>query len=321
MHINHFSGILAALVLSAGTIAAQTPAASGVSFEVASIKPAAPLDPVKIAQQMQQGIPPHVGMKIDNARVDIGYMSITDITAAAYKVKAYQIVGPDWMASQRFDILAKLPDGATKDQVPEMLQNLLAERFKLAIHREKKDQAVYELSVGKNGPKLKESPPDPALPADAEAGGGTAPKIVPLVKNEGNGSVTVSGGAGGTARVQMMPNGQMHLEASKMTMAQLADSLTKFLGRPVVDKTGLAGNYQVSLDLSMEDLRAAAASAGVNVPRVPAAAAAGNTTSAPDPSGSSLFANIQDLGLKLDSRKDPVDMIVIDHLEKVPTEN
>ena len=69
----------------------------------------------------------HVGMKVDAARVDIGYLSLADLIMTAYKVKAHQVVGPDWMRTDRFDILAKMPEGATKEQVPEMLQGLLAD--------------------------------------------------------------------------------------------------------------------------------------------------------------------------------------------------
>jgi uncharacterized protein (TIGR03435 family) len=304
------------LVVFAAMAWAQAPTSSKpMSFEVASVKASPALDPMKMAQQMQQGVAPHIGMKVDGARVDIGYMSLTDIIGNAYKVKKYQISGPDWMGSQRFDILAKLPDGASKDQVPEMLQDLLIQRFKLAVHHESKEQPVYELGVGKNGPKLKESPPDPEPAAGAANG-------VPSVKNDGNGTFTVTGGQNGPTRVSMTPDGQVHLEASKMSMAQLADTLTNLVGRPVVDKTGLTGNYQVSLTLSMSDIRAAAASAGMNIPTLAGAGASTQTpTAAADPSGSAMFSVIQDLGLKLESKKSPLDTIVVDHIEKVPTEN
>ena len=94
-------------------------------------------------------------------------MSLADLIRVAYRVKPYQLSGPDWMTAERFDVLAKMPEGATREQVPEMLKALLAEPFKLAVHRESKEHAVYALVVGKGGPKLKESAPD----ADAPAGG------------------------------------------------------------------------------------------------------------------------------------------------------
>jgi uncharacterized protein (TIGR03435 family) len=98
----------------------------------------------------------HAGMKIDGKRVDIGNFGMMQLICKAYDVKSYQVSGPSWMkgaglAGQRFDIVANLPEGATKEQVPQMLQALLAERFKLVIHRESKDQAVYALVIGKGG--------------------------------------------------------------------------------------------------------------------------------------------------------------------------
>ena len=92
----------------------------------------------------------HVGMKVDAARVDIGFYSLADLIRTAYRVKAYQVSGPDWISAQRFDILAKMPEGATREQVPEMLQVLLAERFRLTIHRETRDHSVYALVAGKD---------------------------------------------------------------------------------------------------------------------------------------------------------------------------
>ena len=116
------------LILAAGVLFAQAPAAAP-AFEVASIKPAGPLDPAKIMAGKM-----HIGVNIDGARVDIGNMSLTDLLCFAYTVKPYQVTGPDWLGAQRFDLLAKLPDGASKDQIPAMLQALLTERFLSLIH-------------------------------------------------------------------------------------------------------------------------------------------------------------------------------------------
>ena len=307
--------ISAGLALAAGAAMGQTAA-----FEVASVKPAAPLDRSQILSGQM-----HVGMRIDAARVDIGFMSLADLVRVAYGVKAYQVSGPDWMASERFDVLAKLPEGASREQVPEMLQALLAERFKLTVHRESKEHAVYALVVGKNGPKLKESASDP----DAAAGGGTltAPGDVnPQVRISGRGEntqVSISGGQIGTAHMSVGPDGTMHLEAPKMTMAALADTLSRFFDRPVVDLTELKGTYQVALDLSMEDLRNAARNFGVMAPGMAAGRAGARppADAASDPAGLSIFEAVQQLGLKLEPRKVPIELIVIDHLDKAPTEN
>jgi uncharacterized protein (TIGR03435 family) len=299
----------AGLVLAALAAMGQTAA-----FEVASVKPAAPLN----RGQLLSG-DAHVGMKIDAARVDIGSMSLADLIRVAYRVKAYQISGPDWMASERFDVLAKMPEGASREQVPEMLQALLAERFKLTVHRENKEHAVYALVVGKNGPKLRESLPD----ADAPAATDDANPQVRVSGRGENTSVSITGGQIGTAHMSMGPNGTMRLEAPKMNMAALADTLSRFFDRPVVDLTELKGTYQVALELSMEDLRNAARSAGFMAPGMGGGrdGARPPSDAASDPGGLSIFAAVQQLGLKLEPRKTPLELVVIDHLEKAPTEN
>jgi len=250
------SGIGAGLLVAAAAIA-QTPAA-GLAFEVASIKLSGPPDQAKI---MSGG----VGMKVDGARVDIGFLSLVNLICTAYNVKAYQISGPDWMSAQRFDIMAKLPAGARQDQVPEMLQALLAERFKLTIHRASKEIQIYALVVGKNGPKLKESPPDQP---SASAADGAAPSTDTSLRVSGDPQkgMTVSNGLGSGTVKMTMANGAMHMESLKMSMPQFAEALARFLDHPVVDMTAIKGNYQMALDLSMEDLMNAVRSAGMQVP-------------------------------------------------------
>jgi uncharacterized protein (TIGR03435 family) len=321
----------------AGAALAQTPA--GPAFEVASIKPAPPIS--QLAQQIQSG-KLHVGVSIDGARVDFAFVSLADLIVEAYKIKPFQLTGPDWMKQERFDVLAKLPDGASKDQVPEMLQALLAERFKLSIHRDTKEQAVYALVVGKNGLKMKESPPDADKPAaDAEAnssapgpgGRGVTAINTPegqfRIRQEGRGAM-ISGGPNGNMRMSIGDNGNMHMEMSRMGMPQLADLLTRFMDRPVVDMTELKGNYQVALELPMQELmnmaRALAPElAGAGAPGAPGPGAGGGpgaaTPVASDPAGTSMFQAVQLLGLRLESRKAPMESIVVDHVEKTPTEN
>jgi uncharacterized protein (TIGR03435 family) len=274
----------------------------------------------------------HIGMKTDAARVDIGFLSLADLIRVAYKVKAFQISGPDWMGAQRFDIQAKLPDGASTDQVPEMLQALLVERFKLVLHRDNTEHAVYALVVGKGGSKLKESPPDapaPETPAEPPKGAltiGSGNDAIQVTGNpQGGRGMEISSAQTGKMHVTMTPEGSMRLEIEKMTMPALADALSPMVDRPVVDMTGLKGNYQVALDLAVTDLMAMARTAGVlpaGMPAVPAAAVSARPAdAASDPSGSSIFAAVQQLGLKLDPQRQPMERLVIDHLEKMPTEN
>ena len=240
---------VAGLAWAQAPVPSAAPAAAPLAFEVASIKkPALSLQDQAMSGKL------HVGMKVDGARVDFGSMSLADLIAQAYKVKSFQISGPDWMKTERFDIMAKLPEGATKDQVPQMLQALLAERFKLTIHRDTKDHAIYALIVGKGGPKLKEAPPDVEVPADAppakeekgtltvDTGQGKM-----SVKADSSGGATVKGPNGLTQKISMS-NGVMHMELNKATMDQMVEALSRFVDRPVVNMTGLKGNYQVALD-------------------------------------------------------------------------
>lgn len=316
---------------------AQTPATPPLAFEVASIKPAGPLDPMAVAQGKV-----NIGMKVDGHICRIGSLSLRDLIRTAYEVKDYQISGADSLgtplSAERFDIQATLPEGATEKQVPQMLQALLAERFKLVVHRDTKDQSVYALVVAKGGPKLKPSdpePPAPEVPADS-AEANADPKKGEMVFGQGANQVrisgnmrdgkgvTVKGGPMGQMRMTMV-DGKMHLEAARMTMATLADTATSFVGRPVIDMTDLKGEYQVTLDLAMEDLINVAKAAGAGA-MLPGAASGGDAgkglVEASDPSGgSTIFASIQQMGLKLEVRKAPLPFIVIDHFEKTPTEN
>lgn len=314
------------LALAASAVMAQPAAAP--AFEVASIKP---VDMPTPAQIMSGKI--HAGMKIDAARVDIGLTSLQELICKAYDVKPYQVQGPGWLNSQvsaqRFDIIAKMPDGATKEQVPQMLQALLAERFKVAIHHESKEQAVYALVAAKGGMKLKESAPLPAPPAP-EAGGPAAASSgsseVTFKASSGGG--TVSDGEGMQQKVNVSPDGKIHLDFSGITMAKFVQgAVTPFVDRPVVDETGLKGRYEISMEISMADAMAVARKAGAAVPSNAPGATGGSpdaarpADAASDSGTSSIFATLQTLGLKLEPRKMPIDLIVVDKAEKMPTDN
>jgi uncharacterized protein (TIGR03435 family) len=308
----------------AAALLAQTPGTPAPAFEVATIKPASLPGPAQVAAGKL-----HIGMNVDGARVDIGAMSLTDLIRTAYRVKSYQVSGPSWMNTTRFDVMAKIPDGAPKDQVPEMLQALLAERFGLKIHRESQEHSVYALVVAKGGPKLQESPPDdppPNQPSPDQPPGDQAEnrsaatvnteKGPVRVTNDGKG-ILVRGSASGNMRITPV-DGKMQMQASKISMESLAEMLSRFVDRPVVDATGLKGNFQVTLELSMEDLRNVARAQGI---MVPGGDAARPPDAASDPSGGTIFQTIERLGLKLEAKKAPLDTIFVDHIEKSPTEN
>lgn len=248
----------------------------------------------------------NVGVHLDGSQMTARQLTLKDYVSIAYQMKIYQISGPDWLA-ERFDIAAKLPGEATMDQVPGMLQKLLADRFQMAFHKEKKDFPVYALTVAKGG--LKAAP----APKDAQPQTGEAPK--PAV------NVT---GAGGPRGVNInLGNGSSFsladnkFVARKLTMAQVADTLARFEDRPVVDMTGVSGAYDFELAFTPEDYRAmlirSAVAAGVTLPP--------EALKLMEASGDSLVTALEKVGLKLEPRKAPLDVVVIDRISKTPTEN
>ena len=335
------AGAVVFIVLLASSAFSQGPSAA-LTFDAAAIKPAAPLNFAEIAQT---GKIPKIGMTVEGTRVDIGYMSMADLLRTAYEVKPFQIAGPDWINNERFDITARMPEGSTKEQAPKMLQALLAERFQLKVHRENRENNVYALVVAKGGPKMKESVPEPETPAPPAdeppkstgigPNGGTlninGQQMRVETRNAGGGGAlaTITTPDRGTMRMNMSPDGQMQMEFSKMTMAQFAETLTQFVDKPVVDMTELKGTYQASLAMSMADLLAVAAKSGAlpagaipgGNPFGARGAAPGQGPQAADPTGNAIFTSIQQLGLKLEPRKAPVEVIVVDRVEKTPTEN
>ena len=220
-------------------------------------------------------------------RVSYTTTPLRTILMAAYGVKSYQIAGPGWLNSNAYDIVAKLPADAPASQIPAMLQRLLVERFELSLHHEDQELPVYALLVNKGGGKLKEA--DPGQP---------------------------------DLRLTMSPMG---LQAKgKASMPKLAESLSQVADRPIVDLTELVGVYDIDMTWESDDPRFAAKQAGMK-----AAVASGEIKIKGKPGGSdednvaaSLFAAVQQkLGLKLDPRKLPVDVMVIDRANPVPAEN
>jgi bla regulator protein BlaR1 len=236
---------------------AQSPngAGSKLTFEAATIKPSKPGKDSRM-------------VTYDPGQVTFSRVSLEALIQEAYSVKVYQISGPAWIQSSNMDIVAKAADAAPESQLKLMLQTLLADRFKLALHREKKELPVYALTVGKNGPKF-------------------------------------STAADGSKRNVLIGDGGFHLMG--FSMQNLADFLSRMpsVGRPVLDMTGLNGSFDLTLKMSELD---------------PGAAPDEMKRSLRD--WNSIFTDVQNsLGLKLESRKSEIEILVIDHAEKVPTEN
>jgi uncharacterized protein (TIGR03435 family) len=228
------------------------------SFEVAAIKPEPPFSFEKMmAGQIHTG-------SIRGFQADFQFVSLLDLLSFSYRVKPYQISGPAWIGDGRWDVHAKLPEGSSPDDVPEMMRSLLAERFKLLAHRENREHSAYQLGADNDGPKFKESPPDEEPASDKNSNQTSAPPTFSLggfpggggnmnFNNQGQGVIT--GGPNGVTRVsQSLNGGAMQIEMSRMSMASLANMLSSFTDRPAIDGTGLKGNYQVALDLPFESM-------------------------------------------------------------------
>ena len=279
-------------VLAAAGFSQSAPAR--LEFEVSSVKPA-PLTPEHV----------NIGIHIDGAQVHAAQWSLKDFIQTAFRVKNYQIEGPDWLSADRFDVSAKIPDGGTRDQVPQMLQSLLADRFGLKVHRATKDLPVYALLPGSDGPKLAESPADPE---------GAAPckEAVDVKATGGRMGVYLDYGCG-----SYFSFANDRMEGKKLAMVRFVDILGRFTDRPVVDMTKLTGRYDFVLDLSPEDYRSmlirSAVAAGVSLPPEALRMMNGGEDS--------LMMSLRRLGLKLEARKAPQEVLVVDEIHKTPTEN
>lgn len=259
-----------------------------LTFEVASVKPSATDDRRSMIQ-----IQPGGGLRTSGT-------SLKMLLTFAYDVREFQISGgPGWINTDRFDVVAKAersagaenpPDDPRKmteeqrktvaDQIRERLQALLAERFQLTLRREAKEQSVYALVVAKNGPKLQES-------QVKEATGPRGP---------------------------MMRMGRGELSGQGVKLDMLASTLSSQLGRTVIDRTGLKGNFDFKLTWTPDPGQSATPLGGGPPPGADA-------PPPPDPNGPSVFTALQEqLGLRLESQRGPVEMLVIESVAK-PSEN
>lgn len=282
------------LVIVLLSVHPAAPRAQQPSFEVASIRP------VQLGGQEIS-----VGLRTQGDQVRVGGFTFREYIAIAYRVRPYQVAGPDWITEDRFDLQAKLPEGATAEQVPQMLQRLLDDRFGLKTHRDKREMAVHALVRGSNTLRLKENPfPDGAPSAAAPANVAVSGTATSVVGNYGNGTTYAFASSG-------------RFEATRMTMALLANNLERMGDRPVVNLTGLTGAYDFSFDVGQQNYQPimirAAVNAGVRLP--PQALTFMESASNP------LIDAVEQVGLKLEPRKEPIDMIVVDEARRIPTGN
>jgi uncharacterized protein (TIGR03435 family) len=248
------------MALSTGTLSAQP------AFAVASIKP-------NTSGDRFESVSPVTGGRLSVKNVTLAWLLKT-----AFHVEPFQVVGsPPWGNTERFDVEARAANAdAGSDQIRQMIQTLLADRFQVALHRENREQPTYSLVVAKNGPKLAKARSDTCTSA-------------PTMQNP-------CGGFRIYRRSQMWGN--------TVTVKQFAAELTYAMGRMVVDKTGIAGLYDIRVEWTPEQF---GPEPGAEVK--------------PDEANGTLFTALQEqLGLRLQSEKAPVDTIVVDRASR-PTAN
>jgi bla regulator protein blaR1 len=290
------------LALSSLTIAFGQ-SEQGPAFEVASMRPSPPPAP---GARVFYGPPRGGPGTSDPEQMTWRAASLLSILMAAYDAQAFQISGPDWAPTTRYDVAAKVPPGTTKAQVRMMWQTLLRDRLGVAVHHASKEFRVYELTVDKDGPKMKRTDlPETADPFDFAAG---SPKF------GGNGSLEISG-TGSVVTVIPTANGPTaRLAAKGFTMSELAARLGGWTSYPIVDRTGLTGRFDFVLEFTPDPSR-------IQPPPGAAAPPVAGGDSATDPGSDAAQAVEKQLGLKLTQGKATLDVIVVDRAEKTPAAN
>ena len=278
--------ILAVKCVALAWVCACGQAAEVPSFEVATVKPSSS------ERRMCSGGPGTASPGIWRCSAPLAFF-----ISQAYGFEAYQF--PPWSSCCRaeFDIAAKVPEGTTREQFRQMLQNLLAERLKLKFHYEQKEMAIFGLTVGRKGPKMKESSPDAvSVPEDPWAH--TEPSIGK------DGCPVFPAGRDGRTEGRAGCN---RWTGFNLSMLDIVKTLSFNLGRKVVDATGLKGKYDIDITWYLE----------WNGPQEVV-----GEEPADLPHGPSLINAVRDqLGLELIPKKGPGDIVVVDHFEKVPVEN
>jgi uncharacterized protein (TIGR03435 family) len=278
-------------------VAYGQPSDPTLTFEVASVKASPPIPPNGSFRVGCTGGP---GAK-DPGRWTCQNVTVLNLISVAYNLKGFQMPSDNIEAT--YEITATIAVGTTREQFREMLENLLKERFKLAAHFEKKEVPGYELVVAKGGVKMKEAQP----PKDNREDGKAPARDGPPQRDK-EGFPVLAHGENGMAII----GGKARWVSPQCAMDQIANMMVNQLNAPVTDATGLTGKYDVNMFWEPGGF-----SNGIQ--RV---APAGAEPVASELDGPTIFTALQDqLGLKLQSKKTSIEALVIDHLEKVPTEN
>jgi uncharacterized protein (TIGR03435 family) len=288
-------------ILSAGVGLAQT-TDDQPRFELASVKPSPPGDKIGSMNGGPMGPGPFNTGNHDPERITWTNIRLIRVLMMAYDLPADRISGPGWLHTEMYDIVAPVPKGTSVMDFKLMVRNLLAERFKLTLHRETKEVSGYALEIARGALKIKESRNDPQ-PAAADAGKGANPLMI--VDDSGfpaprAGNSVFLPGAGFSATIKV--DDMNRATVLNQSMPTIAKFLGTAAGMPVEDETGLTGTY--SFHLEYKPNQAEPPAADIVAP------------------GPDLFDAVQtQLGLKLVRKRVPQETLVIDHAEKVPTEN
>ena len=274
------------------------------AFEVAS---------VRLTQPGTRG-----ASRVTDTRVDLVNYPLRALLLMAFRVTEYQLVAPDWVDGVRVDINATLPPGTSRSQVPEMVQDLLRRRFGAVTRVEQRPLQAYELLVGPNGTSLREVPPLDEIDADPPTNAFSTPPTSETVDGPVRsfavplGMTTVTA----TTRYTRIFTAQRTtiLDAKRMTMNELARALQSTMDAPVVNRTGLAGGYEFKIELPSE---AAAVRRLLSI----GISTTVQGTPLTEPTGVSAIDALKQIGLQLEPRRTPIDVIVVDKLERLPTEN
>jgi uncharacterized protein (TIGR03435 family) len=295
--------IIAVAVLAAGALC-RAQSQPPLSFEVASIRVAdkkPPRSPMPAAGEITGG--PGTA---DPGRITYTWVLVRRLLMDAFGVPLDQISGSDWVMGQdaRFDVVANVPSATTKEQVHEMLLNLLKERFHLAYHREKKDFDMYNLVIAKGGPKLKDAAVPDGPPPEAPVAG----TIARAAPQDRDGFPQLP--AGRTNAQGATRNGVSRFTFRMSTPQTLLGMLQFSLGPSrSEDKTGLTGKYDFTLEFSQAGLPG------------PTGRGLAGPDDVGDPAPDLFNALEKQLGLKLEKSKTQLDVIVVDHMDKEPTGN
>ena len=298
-------GFALAILLAATAASAQDPAAApAAAFDVASVKPSNPNpDPANPLSQIALMMP-QPGGRFTATNTPLRMLIMT-----AYELKqdAQLTGGPPALLAAKYDITARAAGTATlaMKELPQLLRSLLADRFKLKTHTESRELPLYDLvlarSDGRLGLNLKPSKSDCSKADElvAEQGAALAKGDVASVMGKPGPCMVTTDTSGGPLNLMMRADGQ--------EMKQVVEILSQLTGRAVRDKTGLTGRYDFDMKLDLQMVLALAQRMGANIP-----AAAANI---PQSDGSSLMTVLNEqLGLKLESTRGPVDVLVIDNV-------